>query len=451
MDAKKEFLAHFKTQSVVNTSSLTLASFCDWSRQQATRIHSEEFLRDISSVLIEICTLIKIREGQLSQHCRRMAGGLYSLSLELRDAIKEWEHAIGEQKIKKRQKQAGKAQDELLNGLKKFDELCPWVEFKDWLQPESTQAVAGGKSKKQIEDFKGKIDFAIITIKHEEFEAVLKRFPGEHFVVGERYYSVCRTDARDHKSYLVAVARCTFQGTGEAQNVARDIIEDLDPQWILVVGIAGGIPSHEFTLGDVVLSTRINDFTVKAVIEGKPDEYAISAGVGKKEVTNLVTFLPAMKTYLKGWNGPKSIGSKRPSVELRDDFMKLYGDESWQTEVREAIKHHFSPLDSQRRPLFISGPIISTDSLIKNTRIIKVWQQVARDTLAVDMESAGIYRAARSGKKEYPFLAIRGISDIVGLKRHPDWTEYACHSSAAFALAFVKAGFIDSKSSLQTS
>jgi nucleoside phosphorylase len=67
---------------------------------------------------------------------------------------------------------------------------------------------------------------------------------------------------------------------------------------------------------------------------------------------------------------------------------------------------------------------------------------MTRDALVVEMEAAGIYRAARSGDKEYPFLAIRGISDIIGLKRHQDWTAYACHSTAAFALAFVKGGFI---------
>ena len=38
---------------------------------------------------------------------------------------------------------------------------------------------------------------------------------------------------------------------------------------MLVVGIAGGVPSHEFTLGDVVVSSRIPDFSVEAVIRDK--------------------------------------------------------------------------------------------------------------------------------------------------------------------------------------
>lgn len=52
------------------------------------------------------------------------------------------------------------------------------------------------------------------------------------------------------------------------------------------------------------------------------------------------------------------------------------------------------------------------------------------------MESAGLYKAAHG---RVPFLAIRGISDIVGFKRDPGWTSYACHTAAAFTRAFLRA------------
>jgi len=52
-----------------------------------------------------------------------------------------------------------------------------------------------------------------------------------------------------------------------------------------------------------------------------------------------------------------------------------------------------------------------------------------------EMESGGVYRAAR---ERCPMLAIRGISDIVGLKRADDWTKYACASAAAFTRAFLR-------------
>ena len=46
------------------------------------------------------------------------------------------------------------------------------------------------------------------------------------------------------------------------------IIDDLNPEWLMLVGIAGAIPSEEYTLGDVVVATRLHDFTVRAAIEG---------------------------------------------------------------------------------------------------------------------------------------------------------------------------------------
>jgi hypothetical protein len=51
------------------------------------------------------------------------------------------------------------------------------------------------------------------------------------------------------------------------------------------------------------------------------------------------------------------------------------------------------------------------------------------------MESGGVYRAARD---RCPMLAIRGISDIVGLKRADAWTKYACASAAAFTRGFLR-------------
>jgi nucleoside phosphorylase len=54
--------------------------------------------------------------------------------------------------------------------------------------------------------------------------------------------------------------------------------------------------------------------------------------------------------------------------------------------------------------------------------------------VAVEMESAGIYKATHG---RVPFLAIRGISDVVGFKRDHDWTPYACETAAAFARAFL--------------
>ncbi|NUP12327.1 MAG: hypothetical protein HOW73_40290 [Polyangiaceae bacterium] len=278
-------------------------------------------------------------------------------------------------------------------------------------------------------DLKGKIDFAIITIKEEEFEAVLARLPVEESVHGRRVYNLASVGTAAGDTYVVAIVRCIEQGTGEAQAVARDIIEELEPQWLLVVGIAGGVPATEFTLGDVVVSTRIFDFNVEAVVHDQPREFAVSGGPLAPSAAAVVANLRAMQ--LGSWSAASTIGCARPNVKKAK--ANFYGDLEWQKRVRASLK----ALD--RQPLVVSGAIASSDRLMKDEELPRLWLKTTRQLLAIEMESAGVYRAARSRSPEVPTIAIRGISDIVGYKRDPGWTNYACHSAASFALAFLRA------------
>src|SRR5262249_2005043 len=110
-----------------------------------------------------------------------------------------------------------------------------------------------------------RVDVAIITIREDENRAVLDRVSNQTVLAGRnRTYSVGEIDGQDHCT--VAVVRTPEQGPGAAQDTARDAIEDLDPTWIMVVGIAGAVPDNEFTLGDVVVATRLHDFSVGALL-----------------------------------------------------------------------------------------------------------------------------------------------------------------------------------------
>ncbi len=141
---------------------------------------------------------------------------------------------------------------------------------------------AGGKANptplKPLSEVRGKIDCGIISIRPDEFEAVCKFMPATGLTVGSRWYSLSHVDVPGGGECHVAIMRCPEQGGGAAQDAARDFIEDLRPGWLLVVGIAGGRPSDEFTLGDVVVSTRVHDFSVEAVLENGDREYNVTAG-----------------------------------------------------------------------------------------------------------------------------------------------------------------------------
>lgn len=291
-----------------------------------------------------------------------------------------------------------------------------------------------------IRDIKDKIDFGIITIREDEYLAVFDRFKPLVTSQGRRTYDIGTVNAIDGGIYRFALIRAIAQGEGTAQDVARDMIEDLHPKWLLLVGIGGAVPSADFTLGDVVCATRVHDFCVRAAKEGASDSFAAAGGPMHKNVEDLLARLPGIERRLQDWNAQSLIGTI-PVFEVPEAGSdRYYGSKEWQAEVRRWLAHHFNRSNEVRQPCVTSRPVASSDTLVKDSNLLSDWLTEARAVAAVEMELAGVYIAARRHDREYPILAIRGISDIVGFKRDEAWTKYACNTAAAFALALIKSG-----------
>lgn len=135
-----------------------------------------------------------------------------------------------------------------------------------------------------------RVDIAIVTIRDDEFRAVLAAFPDKAGTLqgASRAYTLRHADAGDGERYRIAVLRLIEQGQGEAQDAARDLIDDLEPRLGLVVGIAGGRPSADVKLGSVVVSTRIHDFT-RAFLRTRPVELT-SAASGAAETSHTASY-----------------------------------------------------------------------------------------------------------------------------------------------------------------
>ena len=73
------------------------------------------------------------------------------------------------------------------------------------------------------------------------------------------------------------------QGNGSTEDGTRSV-DDLGPSLLLIVGIAGGLPSDDVTLGDVVLATRILDFSVEARKFQDETTYNVGGGAISKEI-----------------------------------------------------------------------------------------------------------------------------------------------------------------------
>jgi nucleoside phosphorylase len=284
------------------------------------------------------------------------------------------------------------------------------------------------------------VDFGIITIREDEFGAVLQRLPGyETFPGVNRNYRQSELEIAHGSCYRIAIVRSPEQGPGPAQNLARDMIEDLNPNWILVVGIGGGVPDDDLTLGDVVLGMRLHDFSVSAAMEGKESEFSNMGGPMHREVESTIANLSNSDDKFGDWHSAANIGLPVPRIQWNDD--RFYGSAQWKKRVKRSLRRQFTEVGEKKRShRFITAGISSSGTLVKDTSLLAQWIQSARDTRAVEMELAGVYEAARRRMASHPVLAIRGISDIIGYKREPEWTEFAAHSAAAFTLAFLKSG-----------
>jgi nucleoside phosphorylase len=301
------------------------------------------------------------------------------------------------------------------------------------------------------EVFMIQVDFAIITIRPDEFTAVLQRFPQKPQKGSSgRTYGISQVQTKTGQNCIVAIVRSSEQGNDAAQKIANDMINDLNPQILLVVGIAGGVPSDDFTLGDVIISTRIDNLNVSKRYEDGREEFDIRGGI-HPGISDITASLLLYQMELEGWNNPDSIKLDRPEVDLQQfetDEMKAkladgQKNASWYRKVRTSITAHFDSEKNRTRPsLFETGTIASSNSQIRNIDILVQWLQNAHSILAVEMETAGVYQATQNIRQQYPVMAIRGISDIIGFDRDNQWTKYACQTAAAFTYAFVTAGII---------
>jgi hypothetical protein len=108
------------------------------------------------------------------------------------------------------------------------------------------------------------------------------------------------------------------------------------------------------------------------------------------------------------------------------------------------VPPNFTGAAVARSPVFKVSPIITGNTLMKDTVLAAQMAQSARHASAIEMEFAGVLTACRyvgSGKTRA--LAVRGLSDIIGYKRSPEWTKFACKTAASLSYTLIAAGLLN--------
>lgn len=293
---------------------------------------------------------------------------------------------------------------------------------------------------KKAKSLRGRIDFVVITIREDEFEAVLHRFkPTMPVYGGKQYYEYAKLRRADGTVVRVAIMRAFDQGQSVAQLVTHDAITDLAPKWIVLTGIAGAVPDSEFTLGDVFLANSYFDFSVTAEIEDKKPQLRTAGGTMHPAVLRLLAHLPAWRDRLDTWNDPSRTGGAKPAVEIPNDVRErcYYGDEETRREIVTILQGHFMGPGKPRLPIYRIGAVATSNSLLKDSKLLSQWKLAARHITHIEMEAGGACLAASHAEPPIPLLSVRGISDVVGFKRADAWTRFACEVAASFLYALI--------------
>ncbi len=298
-----------------------------------------------------------------------------------------------------------------------------------------------------IDEVASQISIVIVTVRNDEFLAVCSAFHAKASVTGgQNLYRFGVVDTPDG-SVGVAICRCSEEGNAKAQTVTGHALDDFrsaPPLWVLLVGIAGGFPDNEFSLGDVIVANRLHDFSVTAELErGRKENYGRGAPMDR-DVETLLGWLPTLQENTD-WSREKTLSRARPHEPAeekprRKDYYgpNYYGPKEWKTRVRDSLIAQ----SGRKFPKLWIAPNVSGNTLLKSTALARQWKLCARSAASVEMELSGAYEAVHARRHVSRLLSIRGISDVVGYKRSADWLTYACRTSASVAFALVRCGIL---------
>lgn len=256
---------------------------------------------------------------------------------------------------------------------------------------------------------KGRVCVAVLTTTIDEFEVVQSLFGLRHNILHTPYF--VRPGRRS--PYDIVARRSTSQTNVISHRAAGEIIEDFFPEFLILVGTAGGCRGRDnVSLGDVIVADYI--------------EYS---GYWKFNAGRMLE---------------RKVPFDHPSLYLHQNYIERLRvqPEDWRKHI---AGDRPEPGDSTLRV----GSIISSDILMGDAGN-EFQQQVIEHfdkALAVEMEAYGVacavFESRTSVHYNPQFLVVRGICDYanaaaaVNQESRVRWTKHAisCAASVTFALA----------------
>ncbi|MFT0692804.1 hypothetical protein ACDX34_01555 [Acinetobacter bereziniae] len=245
-------------------------------------------------------------------------------------------------------------------------------------------------------------DILIITALNEEYE-YFRKFSSYTWSTIDFFndFNILSSNINGNTVYLVAIDE---KGMHSAAAFCTHLYHLLSPKYIFFTGLCGAVSNCTF--GDVIIADICWDYNSGKFF----DDVFIEAPNQCKLNRNLKTQL---RKYLLNY-------SIDPSLEG-----KFFDNQN--NPIKIDFNIHFGPIAS-------GGAVISSQVIRDNIKLLQ-----NKDTLALDMESYGIFKAAEIiNDLELQIIVLKSVSDLSDNTKSESYREYASYTFTNLTEFFIK-------------
>lgn len=239
------------------------------------------------------------------------------------------------------------------------------------------------------------VDILIVTALPEELRALSMVFDlkSPTYIDGKSnaYYMTQLTSVDGTTIYSVAALCLNGMGNTNAGIVASTALRDLNPLYVFMFGLAGGI-KEEINLGDVIVADKI---FYHALGKYYPDRQEIRPEPLKTDAVLLQRF----HSYC------------------------IYRQDETEYQVKV-------------------GPFAVGEQVISSAGAVEDLRKIHPKMLGIEMESYGVGLAVFQAGTPTTFMAIRGVSDFADLGKNDDYRATALGNAAETLIGFIKSGLL---------
>lgn len=256
-----------------------------------------------------------------------------------------------------------------------------------------------------------KFDIVIITALHDtEFEAI-KKLP-----VAFTPYPVTHDDTNYLEGQIgtksILIATDDTMGIAAATSLSTKIIAKFSPKYLIMAGIAAGVKDKEKNYGDLLVSRftwnyesgkyKYNSKTKTTVFEPNPEQIDLHASI-----VHIINDLKANKPLLQ---------------TIQDSFTETASDKKPKAKLNVFM-----------------GPVASGSAVLADQKKIDSIRRNNRKLIGIDMETFGVFYAAKqfSNTGQTKAISVKSISDFADQRKSDKYRNFAAHTSAQFVYRLI--------------